>query len=173
MRSIRLRAVVPTDDVALVFKQVTDFASYPARSPDVHSVEVLPATVPGEPQHSMWEANFRRGVMRWTEQDQIDPDQMCVTFRQVDGDFDGFDGTWRLRAVADGCEVLFEVAYDFGIDSLAGIMDPLAERVIKRAICAVLAGVVGAVTVVEGGEALTDLGEPPPMSGIRIVTGGD
>ena len=30
--------------------------------------------------------------------------------------------------------MLFEVTYDFGIESMAGILDPIAERVIKRVV---------------------------------------
>jgi ribosome-associated toxin RatA of RatAB toxin-antitoxin module len=167
MRSIQLRAVVPTDDAALVFKQVTDFGRYPSVSADVRHVE----TRPGQPQHTDWEVNFRRGIMRWTEREDIDPGRLLVEFEQVEGDFAEFRGSWQLSAAPSGCGVFFTVTYDFGIESLAGIMDPLAERVIKRAICAVLADVAGTVDVTEGGTALTDLGELPADSGIRIVKG--
>ena len=170
MRSILLRALVPTDDASLVFKHVTDFERYPSISADVRFVEVRPG---GDgPQRTVWEVNFRRGIMRWTEEEVIDPDRLHVAFRQVDGDFDDFHGSWQLTPAGPDTEVLFEVTYDFGIDSLAGIMDPLAERVIKRAICAVLAGVVGEVTVLDGGSALTDLDELSPESGIHIHQGG-
>lgn len=62
----------------------------------------------------------------------------------------------------DGAEVLFEVTYDFGIESLVGIMDPIAERVITRAVCAVLSGLFRDIRVLEGAEALTDLAGPIP-----------
>lgn len=168
MRDIHLRAVLPTDDASLVFKQITDFARYPELSADVRHVE----TRPGEPQHTDWEVNFRRGIMRWTEREDIDAERLHVDFDQVDGDFADFRGSWQVTPTPAGCEVFFGVAYDFGIESLAGIMDPLAERVIKRAICAVLADVAGTVEVTEGGAALTDLGELPAASGIRVGPGG-
>lgn len=171
MRSIYLRADVPTGDADSVFKHITDFTRYPAMSPDVRSVATRPAPAAGQPQHSDWEVNFRRGIMRWTEREDIDHERLHVEFSQIDGDFDDFHGSWQLTPTASGCGVELRVTYDFGIESLAGIMDPLAERVIKRAICAVLADVVGQVTVLEGGAALTDLGELPDSSGIRILAG--
>jgi ribosome-associated toxin RatA of RatAB toxin-antitoxin module len=167
MRSIELRAVVPTDDAQLVFRKVTDFAHYPSVSADVRQVR----THSGYPQHTDWEVNFRRGIMRWTEREKLAADQLHVAFEQVDGDFADFRGSWQLQPVPAGCEVVFEVTYDFGIESLAGIMDPLAERVIKRAVCAVLADIAGTVEVTAGGSALTDLGDLPAESGIRIVQG--
>lgn len=172
MRSIYLHAVVPTDDADLVFQRITDFARYPVVSPDVRSVAIHPAPDEGQAQHTDWEVNFRRGIMRWTEREDIDHERLRVEFTQIDGDFDDFHGSWQLTPTACWCAAELRVTYDFGIESLAGIMDPLAERVIKRAICAVLADVVGTVTVLEGGGALTDLGELPDSSGIRIMTGG-
>ena len=170
MRSIHLCANVPTTDVGLVFKQVTDFARYPSVSPDVRLAEVQPTN--NGPQQTVWEVNFRRGIMRWIEEEEIDPTRLHVDFRQVEGDFDDFHGSWQLTPRKQGCDVRFEVTYDFGIESLAGIMDPLAERVIKRAICAVLVDIVGEVTVLDGGSALTDLDQPSPDSGIHIGKGG-
>jgi ribosome-associated toxin RatA of RatAB toxin-antitoxin module len=174
MRSIRLDALVPTEDTALVFKKIIDFGRYPGIAADVRAVEVRPSAESVRrsdwAQHSDWEVNFRRGIMRWTEREEIFPDRLHVDFTQTDGDFAEFHGTWQLTPVADGCRAELKVTYDFGIESLAGLMDPLAERVIKRAICIVLADVVGSVEIRGGGEALTDLGEFPPESGIHVRT---
>lgn len=171
MRSIYLHAVVPTDDADLVFKQITDFARYPSVSSDVRYVETHHTAAVGQAQQTDWEVNFRRGIMRWTEREYLDRERLHVRFCQVSGDFDDFHGSWQLTRVGSSCDVQFRVTYDFGIESLAGIMDPLAERVIKRAICTVLADIVGEVTVLEGGAALTDLGELPAIAGIRVMTG--
>lgn len=171
MRSIYLHAEVPTGDADLVFKCITDFKSYPAVSSDVRSVTTHPAPAAGQAQHTDWEVNFRRGIMRWTEWEDIDHERLQVKFCQIDGDFDDFHGYWQLTPTVSGCRVELRVTYDFGIESLAKIMDPLAERVIKRAVCSVLVDIVGEVTILEGGAALTDLGELPDSSGICIATG--
>jgi ribosome-associated toxin RatA of RatAB toxin-antitoxin module len=172
MRSIRLKALIPGGEPGPAFARITDFARYPEHADDVHAVRVHRGLVGPEATGSDWEVAFRRGVMRWTELDEIDPDALTVSFAQTEGDFDAFHGTWRLAACPEGCEALFEVTYDFGIESLAGLMDPLAERVIKRVVCCVLAAIAGTVEVREGGAALTDLGELPADSGIRIASGG-
>jgi ribosome-associated toxin RatA of RatAB toxin-antitoxin module len=171
MRSIYLHAEVPTGDTDLVFEHIIDFMNYPTVSPDVRSVTTHSAPAAGQARHTDWEVNFRRGIMRWTEREDIDHERWNVTFQQIDGDFDDFRGSWQLTPSPSGCRVELRVTYDFGIESLAKIMDPLAERVIKRAICSVLVDIVGEVNVLEGGAALTDLGELPNDSGIHILTG--
>ncbi|MEV8021859.1 SRPBCC family protein [Streptomyces sp. NPDC086554] len=169
MRTIHLRAVVPADDPDKAFERLVDFAEYSTLADDVRSVRVHPAPGPGQPRISDWEVNFRRGIMRWSERDAIDDARRWIEFHQTEGDFEELHGTWRLDGTASGCEITFEATYDFGIDSLAGIMDPPAERVIKRSICSVLAALFGEVTVVEGGEALTDLAAPG--KGVHIAAG--
>lgn len=150
MRQIRLQALVPASAAASAFEQLTEFARFPSLAEDVRAVTV-------HPQGSTWVMNFRRGVMRWTQREVVDPELLTVEFHQTEGDFEEFHGSWRVIPAESGCEVVFEVTYDFGIASIAGIMDPLAERVIKRSACSVLASLFGGVTVLDGGEALTDL----------------
>lgn len=157
MRTTRLRIEVPTGDVGAAFERITDFSRFPLLAEDVRAVEVHPGPSPDVPRDSDWAVNFRRGIMRWNEVERIDADRLRIEFDQTDGDFAEFRGFWQLAATARGVEVAFEVTYDFGIESLVGIMDPIAERVIQRVIRAVLAGLFGDITVLEGGEALTDL----------------
>ncbi|HEV2779912.1 MAG TPA: SRPBCC family protein [Actinophytocola sp.] len=143
---------VPADDAVSALALIADFARFPALAGDVRSVAVHSA-----PRTSDWVVSFRRGVLRWTESETIDAARLRIHFDQIDGDFAEFHGFWELTPVPGGTEVRFEVTYDFGFDSLAGLLDPIAERVITRVICSVLAGLFDDITVVEGGEALADI----------------
>jgi ribosome-associated toxin RatA of RatAB toxin-antitoxin module len=157
MRAIHLRVVVGADPVA-AFDAIADFERYPTLADDVREVRTNTPRGPDGRQDSDWEVNFRRGIMRWNELEVVDRDRLHIDFDQTDGDFEDFHGSWRLTALGAGrTEVLFAVSYDFGIESLVGIMDPIAERVIKRAICSVLSGLFGDIQVLEGAEALNDL----------------
>lgn len=157
MRTVALRSRFGTEDVARDFQRVADFGLFPSLAEDVRSVEVHPAPSPDAPRDSDWEVNFRRGVMRWNEWESVDTDRLRIEFDQTEGDFAEFHGFWQFAPVPGACEVRFEVTYDFGIESLAGIMDPIAERVVKRVIVSVLTELFGEVEVLEGGEALVDL----------------
>ena len=157
MRTVRLRARYATEDAARDFARIADFGLFPGLAGDVRAVEVHPAPSPDMPRDSDWEVNFRRGVMRWNEWESVDVARLRIEFDQTDGDFAEFHGFWQLDPVGGAADVLFEVTYDFGIESLAGIMDPIAERVVKRVICSVLSGLFGEIQVREGGEALVDL----------------
>jgi len=152
MRSTRLLVALPTPDADDALARIADFTVFPALAEDVRSVDVRRWDVDGGT--SSWVVRFRRGVLSWTEQDVVDSAEQRIDFRQISGDFADFHGSWQ---VTPG-RVLFEVTYDFGIDSMAAILDPIAERVIKRVARSVLSGLFGDVVVLEGGEALADLG---------------
>lgn len=151
MRSTMIKVRIRTDDVPGAVSRIADFAAFPALADDVRSVVVGDGG-------SAWTVNFRRGLMRWHETDVVDVAALRIAFTQTEGDFAEFHGSWQLRPVLGGAHVVFEVTWDFGIDSMAGLMDPIAERVIKRVVCAALSGLFGDITVLEGGEALVDLG---------------
>jgi ribosome-associated toxin RatA of RatAB toxin-antitoxin module len=172
MRTIRLLAAITADDPTAAFTLISDFARYPAMAQDVHLVLTHPAQIHGEARNSDWKVNFRRGIMSWNEWEVVDHERLRIEFGQTDGDFEDFRGSWQLTSIRGGVEVLFEVTYDFGIESLAGIMDPIAERVIKRAIRSVLGELFGDISVLEGGEALVDLIGPVSHSGAVIKIGG-
>jgi ribosome-associated toxin RatA of RatAB toxin-antitoxin module len=154
-----LRIAIPAEPVA-AFAAIADFERYPSLADDVREVRTDPSRMPRE---SHWVMNFRRGIMRWTELEVLDHERLRIHFDQTDGDFEDFHGSWQVVPTAHGAEVLFEVSYDFGIESLVGIMDPIAERVIKRAVCTVLTGLFVDIQVLEGAEALTDLAGPVPV----------
>jgi Polyketide cyclase / dehydrase and lipid transport len=151
MRATSISIRIRTDDVPGALAEIADFGRFPSLADDVREVT-------RDAGGSQWTVNFRRGLMRWHEIDAVDAAALRISFEQTEGDFAAFAGAWRLSPVIGGARVDFEIAWDFGIESMAGIMDPIAERVIKRVVCDVLSGLFGEITVLAGGEALTDLG---------------
>ncbi|MGW1865888.1 type II toxin-antitoxin system RatA family toxin [Streptomyces mauvecolor] len=132
MRDVRVAVELPDTSAITAFETVQRFDLYPQHSPVVRNVKV-------QGDRSDWDVYFRNGILRWTESDEPDPDQLVIKFRQLDGDFDSFHGVWRIVPQSGGgCLVDFRATFDFGIPSLAGILEPVAERVIKDTIGTVL-----------------------------------
>lgn len=161
MRNVQLR-VRTAREAGAVFEKVSDFASYPEHVKVIRDVTVHPAA-PGSDVASDWEVYFRNGILRWSEVDTVDRAARTIDFVQTEGDFDEFSGRWSVTETAGSSEVLFEADFDFGIPSLAGILDPIAERTFKETIGRVLVGLFGDVTVIgdEATAAILDLPEEP------------
>ncbi|MGW2726641.1 type II toxin-antitoxin system RatA family toxin [Streptomyces sp. NPDC001494] len=125
------------------YDRIRDFARYPELVDVVRSVAVHP-TGKGTTVLSDWKVDFRNGVLAWTEQDDFDDAALTITFRQTDGDFESFEGRWEVAPRASGgARVRFAAAFDFGLPSLAGIIDPVAERVLRETVEQILRALLG------------------------------
>jgi ribosome-associated toxin RatA of RatAB toxin-antitoxin module len=98
---------------------------------------------------STWLVRFRRGRLRWTERDVLDPARRHITFTQLQGDFAVMEGAWRIEAADRGAVVRFTARFDVGIPSLAEILEPVAETTLRENLLVILTGLLGPITAVD------------------------
>lgn len=148
MRSLELtvRSSVDADNA---YQKISRFEQYPDLVDEVRSVRVLDGGVSADTLHSEWEVYFRNGPLRWAEVDYFQPGLRRITFEQTSGDFHIFRGSWQVRSLPEGCEVIFETTFDFGIVSLEGVLEPVATKVLKEGIGIVLHRLLGDAAVVD------------------------
>jgi ribosome-associated toxin RatA of RatAB toxin-antitoxin module len=139
MRKVVLDAVIFDEAADTVFENVVQFKRYPELSPHVQATEVT-ETRPSDTGASSWELLFRSGLLQWSETERFLKDRLRIEFTQTEGDFDSFHGFWTM--VQEGADTVlhFECDFDFGIESLEGILDPIAERVIKETVAWAVVG---------------------------------
>ncbi|WP_217208174.1 type II toxin-antitoxin system RatA family toxin [Streptomyces sp. AC550_RSS872] len=159
MRHVELDALIPAEQAGTVLDAVGRWERYPDLAPHVNATTVH-AAYPDPAASSSWELHFRSGLLRWREDDTVLPEQGEIRFEQSEGDFDSFCGTWSVTQDGDDVAVRFDADFDFGIPSLEGILDPIAERVIKETVAWALTGLFPAVRI-SGGLELT----PPAAVG--------
>ncbi|MFE9449673.1 type II toxin-antitoxin system RatA family toxin [Streptomyces sp. NPDC006739] len=149
MRHVSLDALIPAEKADTVFDAVRRWERYPDLAPHVNKTTVH-GTYPDPNASSSWELHFRSGLLRWTEDDVFHPERGEIHFEQSDGDFDSFTGAWSIVQADQGVAVRFDADFDFGIPSLEGILDPIAERVIKETVAWALTGLFPGVRFQDG-----------------------
>ncbi|MEU1013727.1 MULTISPECIES: SRPBCC family protein [unclassified Streptomyces] len=147
MRSVRLDFHAQGVSAAQAYARIRDFARYPDLVDTVRKVTVHPPGDDGTVR-SDWEVDFRNGVLAWTEEDVFDDRAPGIAFRQLYGDFETFDGAWSVDGTAGGARVVFTASFDFGLPTLANIVDPVAERVLRETIEHILRALLGQGEVV-------------------------
>lgn len=153
MRRTQVTARIPGVDPDEVFRTVVQFDRYPTLAPHVQATTVH-QTLPETSGKSSWELHFRSGLLRWTENERFHRDRALIEFEQTDGDFELFSGHWQLNAIGADTEVFFTADFDFGIPSLEGILDPIAERVIKETVAWAIVGFFNQARLTGGMEEL-------------------
>ena len=141
MRTVRIRLHVPHKSASDVYATLADFERYPRLCEAVQNVTVT--DVSERLTVSRWEVAFRAGLLRWTEEDLLDPSALTITFHQLEGDIAVFDGSWQCVDTAHGSEVLFVATLDMGIPSLADALEPIAARTLTDNIVSIVRGLVG------------------------------
>jgi ribosome-associated toxin RatA of RatAB toxin-antitoxin module len=148
MPTVNLVLIAPEVDAAECYRRLSDFARYPELTDAVRSVEVDPPGPDGAVV-SRWTVLFRNGLLCWTESDTFDPVARTISFRQLSGDFETFDGQWSVRRRPVGSEIVFDAQFDLGIPSLAAILDPVAESTLRANILSIVRGLLGTVEQAE------------------------
>ncbi|MFK0288914.1 type II toxin-antitoxin system RatA family toxin [Streptomyces sp. NPDC090442] len=161
---LRIEGIAPET----VFERIHDFARYPEFTDVVRNVTVH--QVSEREETSDWEVYFRNGILRWTESDRFDRAGLAIAFEQVDGDFAEFTGSWRIGTDGPDSLVDFSADFDFGIPSLAGILDPVAQRVFKETITRVVFGLFEGRVSVVGDDAVARAVAAPtaPVPSARV-----
>ncbi len=142
MRHVEIHGFVPEADAAGVFTTLADFNRYARLVDVVRSVDLhrAPASDVG---YSDWVVEFRGGLLSWREEDWFDAERLRLDFRQTEGDFDEFTGGWQLEQTLGGVRTALIADFDFGVPSLASIIEPVAERVLTDVTQLILTGLFG------------------------------
>ena len=142
MREIEILAMVGEHDPDEVYKRLSCFEDYQKHSSAVLSVRVQPLDGDGNSIVD-WEVKFRDGILRWTEHDHFDQAARTITFEQVEGDIDVFQGAWRVNGHSPGSMIAFSATFDLGLPSLADLLEPIAEAALVENIRSILLGMFG------------------------------
>jgi ribosome-associated toxin RatA of RatAB toxin-antitoxin module len=127
--------------LARVWDAVVDVERYPASMHSVRSVRVLAEEGPGV-RLSAWSIVLKGSILEWHERDWLDEAARVVSFSQVSGDLERFEGAWRLREHGAGStHVLLELSFEIGIPLLAEMLDPVAQRSLHENCAEMLLGV--------------------------------
>ncbi|MGV9680330.1 type II toxin-antitoxin system RatA family toxin [Nocardia sp. NPDC003482] len=148
MRTLELKLFARNVNADTAFERISRFESYPALVEEVRAVTVR-QDAPNTPLHSDWEVYFRNGPLKWSEVDYFQHNARRIVFEQTSGDFEVFRGSWAVDEAPEGCEVRFETTFDFGIPSMAGVLEPIATRVLKEGIAIIVHRLLGRVEVVD------------------------
>jgi coenzyme Q-binding protein COQ10 len=117
--SIVIRA--PLETVYASARRVEDF---PRFMPDLERVTVLERN--GEvPTLTEWVGTVEGRRVHWIEEDRWDDAAHRCRFRQREGDFDRYEGTWEFAADGGGTRTTITVEFEFGIPLIGRLLSGL------------------------------------------------
>ena len=136
--ALELEIRAPADRV---WSAVIDIERYPDTMENVRWVKVHSRD--GETRRrSEWSIVLKGSILEWKEDETIDHERRVMSFEQVSGDLETFDGQWVLEELGpELTRVSFEVSFEIGIPLLAEMLNPVAQRALRDNCTEMLLGV--------------------------------
>lgn len=116
----------PLDRVYALSKNIEAFPEF---MPDVQEVEIMEQDGGGR-QVSRWVGivkEFKRTI-NWTEEDYWDDVTHVCRFKQVEGDFALYQGTWTFCESEAGTTVELELEYEYDVPLIGNLIKGLLLR---------------------------------------------
>lgn len=117
----------PLEDVYQVAKDVEEFPTF---MPDVESVKVLERE--GSRTLTQWVGVVQGRKVRWTEDDEWDDLRHLCTFRQREGDFTRYDGTWTFAAADGGTTTTLVVDFELELPLAGALLSNLLRVLVRK-----------------------------------------
>ncbi len=112
-----------------IYPILKDMEKYPGFMADLVSVEVIERTE--KTTVSKWVSNVDGRVIKWTELDTFDDENMHISYQQIDGDLKKMEGEWVLTPTAEGTDVKLSVDFEFGIPMISGLLNPILKKKVR------------------------------------------
>lgn len=113
-----------------VYPILKDMERYPEFMSDLKSVEVVERGT--NTTLTRWVSNVDGRIIKWTELDTFDDENMHIIYRQTEGDLKKFEGEWILTPVEGGTEIKLTVDFEFGIPMIAGLLNPILKKKVRE-----------------------------------------
>lgn len=118
----------PLEAVYALAKRVEEFPQF---MPDLESVTVL-ERLDGVPALTAWVGVVEGRRIRWTEEDAWDDTRHVCHFRQREGDFEQYEGTWTFSPDAGGTRTAITVEFEFGIPLIGSLLSTVLRVKVKE-----------------------------------------
>lgn len=124
-----------------VWAAVVDIERYPESMKNVRWVEIR-EQLGDDKRHTAWSIVLKGSILEWEEHEHVDHDARVMSFKQISGDLEVFDGRWVVEERGETLTtVSFEVVFEIGIPLLADMLNPVAKRSLRENSIDMLRGV--------------------------------
>jgi len=113
-----------------VYGLAKDVESFPTFMPDVESIRVLERK--GNHTLTEWVGVVQGRRVRWVEDDDWDDARHLCTFRQREGDFTRYEGTWTFAAADQGTETRLVVDFELELPLAGALLSNLLKVLVRK-----------------------------------------
>ncbi len=123
---VTLPVQCPREEIYPILKKMEQ---YPDFMEDLVSVTVIERN--GNTTVTKWVSNVDGRIIKWTELDTFDDENLHIAYSQIEGDLKKMQGEWILTPIPEGTEIKLTVDFEFGIPMIAGLLNPILKKKVR------------------------------------------
>ncbi len=123
-------SVVIAAPLAEVYARAKAVEDFPQFMPDLETVEILERW--NGNTLSRWVGLMQGRKIRWVEEDLWDDHGHRCTFRQREGDFTRYEGTWRFEVTPDGTRTTVEVEFELDLPLAGALISNVLRSLMRK-----------------------------------------
>ncbi|MDF2930276.1 MAG: cyclase/dehydrase [Anaerospora sp.] len=123
---VTLPVQCPREEIYPILKKMDQ---YPDFMEDLVSVTVIERN--GNTTVTKWVSNVDGRIIKWTELDTFDDENLHIAYSQIEGDLKKMQGEWILTPIPEGTEIKLTVDFEFGIPMIAGLLNPILKKKVR------------------------------------------
>ena len=138
-------SVIINAGVDQVYTLARDIEQFPEFMPDVRKVTILERSSDGNRIVSEFVGYIKdfRVTMKWTEEDEWDPEAKTCRFKLVKGDFKSYSGLWTFEPADGGTRFTSVIDFEYEIPLIGPIIKTLVAKLMKQNVDNMLAAIKG------------------------------
>lgn len=127
--------------LAEVYRVAKDVEKFPEFMPDVESIRVLER----RNSHTVteWVGIVQGRKIHWVEEDHWDDAIHLCRFRQREGDFTRYEGTWSFEGVSEGTRTTLVLEYEMDLPLAGALLSNLLRVLVRKNLESMLAALKG------------------------------
>lgn len=137
----------------IVYRVAKDVEAFPSFMPDVETVRVLER----RNSHTVteWVGVVQGRKVRWIEEDEWDDARHGCRFRQREGDFTKYEGTWSFAATDGGTAVNLVLEFQLDLPLAGALLSNLVRVLVRKNMESMLAALKSRLEGSPAGHAST------------------
>jgi ribosome-associated toxin RatA of RatAB toxin-antitoxin module len=106
-------SVLAKQEQKKVYKILRNIEEYPKFMRSLKKIEVIERGANRLVTH--WEVDIEGTIITWNEENIFDDTQMKMRFKMIEGDYNSYEGEWKIKNAPAGTEISLSASFDWGI----------------------------------------------------------
>lgn len=136
-------SIIIKEDREKIYELLKDIESFPKFIKNIKRIQVIKRL----PHRAIinWEVMVDGAFVTWKEEDTYDDKNTSINFKMLEGDYDKYEGRWKIDNCPLGTRITISVSVEWGIPVLGKHVGRVLERKVRANLKSVLKAIANEI----------------------------